>query len=95
MFIKKYLPRIRLYTDDIIDSLKPYFIREDYNERSKIFLDNEFDEYVYLIVRGVVGCMKSVNKIPNLRENLNYLPEQHSNYTHVVLEKLCIRHINI
>jgi hypothetical protein len=95
MFIKKYLPRIRLYSDDIIESLKPYFIKEDHFERSRIFLDNEFDEYVYLIAKGVVGCVKSINRIPNLKENLNLISEEYSNFTHVVLEKLCIKHINL
>ena len=92
MFIKKYLPKIRLYSDDIIESLKPYFIREDHFEGSRIFLDNEFDEFVYLIVRGIVGCIKIVSKIPHLKEHLNTLGDPYAHYSHIILEKFSIRY---
>lgn len=88
MFIKKYLSKIRLYSDDIIESFKPYFIKEDYYQNSKLFLDNEYDEYIYLVVRGVIGCIKSVSKIPNLKEKLISLGEPWASSSHVVLEKL-------
>lgn len=87
MLIKKYLPKIRLFSDDIIESLKPYFIKEDHFEGSRIFLDNEFDEYVYIVAKGSVGCLKSITKIPNLKENLALLGENYTHYSHVVLER--------
>ena len=90
MFIKKFLPKIRLYSDDIIESLKPYFIKEDYFEGHRVFIDNEFDEYVYLVVKGVIGCLKSVGRIQNLKDNLaslNMNMDVQSHYSHVILEK--------
>jgi len=35
----------------------------------------------------VVGCIKSVNRIPNLKEKLSSIDEGHNNTTHIVLEK--------
>ena len=84
--MKKFLPKIRLYSDDIIESLKPYFIREDYTLNYKIFHDNEFDEFVYLVIKGTIGCIKSISKIPNLKEKLSK-EESHSTSSHVILEK--------
>lgn len=86
MFLKKFLPKIRLYSDDIIESLKPYFIKEDYTQNYKIFHDNEFDEFVYLVIKGTIGCIKTITKIPNLKEKLSN-EEGLSTSSHIILEK--------
>jgi len=66
--------------------LKPYFAKEDYFKNHRLLIDNEFDEYVYLVSKGVIGCIKSVNRIPNLKEKLSGIDEHYAGRTHVVLE---------
>lgn len=87
MFIKKNVAKIRMYSDDIIESLKPYFTLEEFCQNAKIFLDNEFDEYIYIVVKGVIGCLKSINKISFLKEKLSILGETYASSSHVILEK--------
>ena len=58
-FIKKFFPKIRLYTDEIINNVLQYFERVKYNKHSKIFLKDEYNEYIYLIISGQVAlCVK-------------------------------------
>ena len=58
-FIKKFFPKIRVYSDDIINNVLQYFERVKFNRHSKIFLKDEYNEYVYLIIKGQVAlCAK-------------------------------------
>ena len=58
-FIKKFFPKIRLYSDEIINSVLQYFERVKFNKHSKIFLKEEYNEYVYLIIKGQVAiCVR-------------------------------------
>ena len=54
-FIKKFFPKIRLFSDDIINNVLQYFERVKFNKHSKIFLKDEYNEYVYLIIKGQIG----------------------------------------
>ena len=54
-FIKKFFPKIRVYSDDIINNVLQYFERVKFNKHSKIFLKDEYNEYVYLIIKGQVA----------------------------------------
>ena len=71
MFLKKFFPKFRMYSEDLIKTLKDYFIREQYEKNAKIIVDNEFDEYVYLVIKGNLGVTKSIRRIKNLKENLH------------------------
>jgi hypothetical protein len=51
--------------------MKPYFIREEYSKNTKIIIDGEFDEYIYLIINGTMGITKSVKRIKNLKERFD------------------------
>ena len=58
-FIKKFFPKIRIFSDDIINSVLQYFDREKYNIHSKIILKDEYNEYIYLIITGKIGfCLR-------------------------------------
>ena len=58
-FIKKFFPKIRLYSDEIINNVLQYFERVKFNKHSKIFLKDEYNEYVYLIIKGQVAiCLR-------------------------------------
>ena len=58
-FIKKFFPKIRIFSDDIINSVLQYFERVKFNLHSKIILKDEYNEYIYLIMKGKVGfCVK-------------------------------------
>ena len=58
-FIKKFFPKIRLYSDDIINNVLQYFERVKFNRHSKIFLKDEYNEYVYLIMKGQIAfCVR-------------------------------------
>ena len=58
-FIKKFFPKIRLFSDDIINNVLQYFERVKFNRHSKIFLKDEYNEYVYLIMKGQIAfCVR-------------------------------------
>ena len=58
-FIKKFFPKIRMYSDEIINNVLKYFERVKFNKHSKIFLKDEYNEYVYLIIKGQVAiCLR-------------------------------------
>ena len=58
-FIKKFFPKIRIFSDDIINSVLQYFDRVKYNIHSKIILKDEYNEYIYLIITGTIGfCLR-------------------------------------
>lgn len=74
-FLKKFFPKFRMYSDDIINSMKNYFVREEFSKYSKIIQDSEYDEYVYIILSGKAAIVKSVERIKNLKEKLSGLDE--------------------
>jgi hypothetical protein len=81
-FLKKFFPKLRIYTDDILSSMKMYFIREEYHKNSRVYIDGEFDEFVYIVINGTFGAVKAVNKIKGLKEKLKDAPK------YVILERL-------
>lgn len=62
-FIKKFFIHMRLFSDDVLENIMQFFIREKYSKYSKIFIDGEYDEFIYLIIRGEIGVCKKPNKI--------------------------------
>ena len=62
-FIKKFFMHMRLFTDDVLNNILQFFIREHYAKYTRIFLDGEYDEYIYLIIKGEVGVAKKPNRI--------------------------------
>ena len=82
-FLKKFFPKLRMYSDDIIDSLRSYFIREEYDKNYRLLVDGQFEENIYLIINGEFGCVKSTKRI-----NLQLDEEHNANTKYVVLEKL-------
>ena len=54
-FIKKFFPKIRLYSDEIINNVLQNFERVKFNKHSKIFLKDEYNEYIYLIIKGQIA----------------------------------------
>ena len=76
-FIKKFFPKIRIFSDDIINSVLQYFDRVKFNLHSKIILKDEYNEYVYLIIHGQIGlCIRPkvlfhTNNISNATDILN------------------------
>jgi CRP-like cAMP-binding protein len=75
-----------MYTDDILSSMKVYFIREEYHKNSRVYVDGDFDEYVYIIKSGSIAAVKAVTKIKNLKEKLVAIYENMPKY--VILEKI-------
>jgi CRP-like cAMP-binding protein len=66
-FLKKFFPKLRMYSDDVLTSLKPFFIREQFEKDSKIIVDGEYDEFVYVVIKGQVAFVKSTRRIKNLQ----------------------------
>ena len=96
-FIKKFFPKIRLYSDEIINNVLQYFERFKFNKHSKIFLKDEYNEYVYLIVKGKVGiCLrpKGLFHIDTIDKNLindDLISEINSNIysnDYIIIDKL-------
>ena len=54
-FIKKFFPKIRLYSDDIINNILQFFDRVKYKQFSKILVKDDYNEYIYLIISGKIG----------------------------------------
>lgn len=86
-FLKKFFPKFRMYSDDIIKSMKGYFIREEYGKYTKIITDGEFDEFVYIVVSGSFGIVKSVERIKNLKEKL-IANDEFNDKRYVILDEL-------
>ena len=75
-YIKKFFPKMRLFTDDIIENILQFFIKEKYPKYSKIFTFSQYDEYVYLIISGEIGVAKrpkALNITENIEQNIQYL----------------------
>ena len=69
-FLKKFFPKLRMYSDDVLKSMKNYFIKEEYERYTKIITDGDYDEFVYIVVSGNLAVVKSIDKIKNLKEKL-------------------------
>ena len=85
-FLKKFFPKIRIFSDDIINSVLQYFDRVKFNLHSKIILKDEYNEYIYLIIKGQIGfCIrpKSIFHTDNPNTNNEIL-----NNDYIILEKL-------
>jgi len=83
MALKKYFPKFRTQSEDSIKTLKEYFFKFEYLKGTKLFVDGEFDEYVYIILSGQCGSMKKVKRINGLKEKLAAEGQEKS---HVILE---------
>ena len=86
-FIKKFFPKIRIFSDDIINSVLQYFDRVRFKLHSKIILKDEYNEYIYLIIKGQVGlCLR-----PKVLFNFNNLNNDKTNILnndYIILEHL-------
>ena len=96
-FIKKFFPKIRVYSDEIIKNVLQYFERIKFNKHSKIILKDEYNEYVYLIMKGTVAfCMRPkglfhMDKIDKNLINDDLVSEINSNIysnDYIILDKL-------
>lgn len=86
-FLKKFFPKLRMYSDDILKSMRNYFIKEEYGKYTKVITDGDYEEFVYIIVSGNFAIIKSIEKFKKLKENLiinNELNEKR----YVVLDEL-------
>ena len=86
-FIKKFFPKIRIFSDDILNSVLQYFDRVKFKLHSKIILKDEYNEYIYLIIKGQVGlCLR-----PKVLFNSNNLNNDNTNILnndYIILEHL-------
>ena len=84
-FIKKFFPKIRVYSDDIINSVLQYFERVKFNKHSKIILKDEYNDYIYLIIKGQIAfCARPktlfhMDKIDKSKINDELINEVNSN----------------
>ena len=80
-FLKKFFPKIRIFSDDIISNVLQYFDRIKFNIHSKIILKDDYNEYIYLLIRGEIGlCIRPkliFNSEQNLLINNDYIILEH------------------
>jgi CRP-like cAMP-binding protein len=76
-FLKKFFPKLRLYSDDIIESMKSYFTREDYGKNYRVLLDGQYEENIYLIISGEFGIVKSTKKLSEEDHTTKYIILEH------------------
>ena len=81
-FIKKFFPKIRIFSDDIISNVLQYFDRVKFNIHSKIILKDEYNEYIYLLMKGKVGL--------GIKPKIIFPPSENSilNNDYIILETL-------
>lgn len=84
-FLKKFLPNIRSLNEETLLKLKDRFIKLEYSKGSKLIVDGEYDEFIYLIKSGECVALKSIKKVRGLKEILN--SNGLETKTHFVLEK--------
>ena len=80
IFIKKFFPKIRIFTNDVINNILTYFERVQFKKYDRILIKDSYNEYIYLIISGEVGYCLKPKKIFN-NDELN-------NYDYILLEKL-------
>lgn len=85
LFLKKFLPNIRTQNEETISKLKDRFVKLEYSKGSKLIVDGEYDEFIYLIISGECVGLKSIKKVRGLKEMLN--ANELESKTHFVLEK--------
>ena len=81
-FLKKFFPKIRIFSDDIISNVLQYFDRVKFNIHSKIILKDEYNEYIYLLIKGQIGLCIRPKLIFNSEQNLLI------NNDYIILEQL-------
>ena len=82
-FIKKFFPKIRIFSDDIINNVLQYFDRVKFNIHSKIILKDEYNEYIYLLIKGKIGFCIKPKLISSSEQNSILL-----NNDYIILEQL-------
>ena len=83
IFIKKFFPSIRIFSDDLIHNILTYFERIQYQKYDKIFSKGNYNEYIYLIISGEVSyCLKPKSFF--VQNKKNFFEE----YDYILLEKL-------
>lgn len=92
-FIKKFFPNIRLYSDEIIQNILKFFELIKFDRHSKIFLKDEYNEYIYLIVKGQIAfCVRpKLIFISDKNENNEALSENIMNIyknDYIIIEKM-------
>ena len=96
-FIKKFFPKIRLYSDEIINNVLQYFERVKFNRHSKIFLKDEYNEYIYIIMKGQVAIgvrpkglfhMDKIDKNLITDELINEVNTNIYNNDYIMIDKL-------
>ena len=81
-FLKKFFPKIRIFSDDIISNVLQYFDRVKFNIHSNIILKDEYNEYIYLLIKGQIGLCIRPKLIFNSEQNLLI------NNDYIILEQL-------
>ena len=80
IFVKKFFPSIRIFSDEDIHNILNYFERIKFQKYDKILSKGNYNEYIYLIISGEVSyCLK-----PKSIFNNSFLDE----YDYILLEKL-------
>ena len=83
IFIKKFFPNIRIFSDDAIHNILTYFERIQYQKYDKIFSKGNYNEYIYLIISGEVSyCLKPKSFFVQNKKNI------FEEYDYILLEKL-------
>lgn len=81
-FIKKFFPNIRIFSDDVINNILTFFERIIFQKYDKILSKGDFNEYIYLIIKGDIGyCLESKSIFINNNIILD-------DYNYILLEKL-------
>lgn len=84
-FLKKYFPKFRTFPEESIKKYKEFFFKYEYTKGSKIFLDGELSDYIYIIKSGECCALKKIKRINGLKEKLSQ--EGINDKTHIVLER--------
>lgn len=81
-YLKKFFPKYRTLSEDSLTTNRKYFFKHEFTKGSKLIIDGEFDEYIYIILLGTCAAIKKCKKIHGLTEKLGEKIK-----SHIVLEE--------
>ena len=83
-FLQKFFPKLRIFPGDVLIKIMNFFERIKYKKFDIILNQNNYNDYIYIIISGEIGLCLNYNDILS---NSNINKENENNY--ILLEKLC------
>lgn len=84
-FLKKFFPKFRSQETESLKNIKEFFFKFEYQKGSKLFVDGEFDDYIFIIIKGKCAGIKKIKRVEGLKDLIGKNKE-YEDKSHIVLE---------